>query len=74
MAPHRGGGAKCAMQDVKGALFALSHLKGVRHGQTNDAGAQRVFSHHGENGSSQDHTVTNKLQVDCQPSVDVMLN
>lgn len=49
----------------------FSHLEGVRHSQSHDTWAQGAFPHHRENGSSQDHTVTNKLQIDCQPPAEL---
>lgn len=52
-------------------MCRYSYLEGVRHSQTNYAWAQCVFSHHRKNGGSQDHTITNKLQIYCQPPVDI---
>lgn len=60
----------CVTWCVGYSVAGVCYLKGVRHCQTNDARAQGVSPHHGENGSSQDHAVANELQVDRQPSVD----
>lgn len=52
----------------------ISHLEGVGYSQSNDAWTQSASPHHRKNGSSQDHNITNKLQIDCQPPVDATGN
>lgn len=44
-----------------------SHLQGVRHRQADNTRTQCVFSHHRENGSSKNNTITHELQVHSQP-------
>lgn len=51
-----------------------SHLQGVRHRQADNPRTQSVFAYHRENGSSENNTITQELQVHGQPPAEEPIN
>lgn len=49
------------------SIWNDSHLKWMRHGQTDHPRAQGSFCHHRENRSSENNAITQKLQIHTQP-------